>query len=180
MTELPDDLPPTSKLVVPGSVTLEGLRLALEEMRRLYEQRFESADKLDEKAATLLGSASIILSLVSTLQLTLTGTDQPFFYWILLVVALLLYIGLIVLTVWAISPTTYQSPIKADWDVLDKRLFQQDEKQALLTLIKAYKDQVIANKEVNDRKAVKVKLAGVSLAAMVIVLTFLSLISAAS
>ena len=170
--------PTSSSTSIPDNVTVEGLRLALEEMRMLYEQRFESSDALDKKAGTLLSSASLVLSIVTTLQLTQSGPDQPWFYWFGLFLAFGLYIGMITLTVIAITPKTYTTPIKADWNVLDQRLFQNDEQHALLNLIKAYMDRNNASKTIIKRKANQIRWAGGLLAIIVVLLSLLSLVIA--
>jgi len=176
--ETKNSMASSGKASIPESVTVEGLKLALEEMRRLYDHRFDSADTLDQKAGTILGSATLVLSLVTTLQLTLAGPSQPWFYWAGLALAFGLYVVMIVLTVWAMEPIAYPTPIKAEWQLLDRRLFRVEYRQALLTMIKAYKDRTITIGAILRCKSLKVRLAIWFLAAIVVVLTLLSLVAA--
>ena len=157
------------------NVTTEGLKLTLEEMRRLYTQRQAAADKLDDKAGTILGSASLILTLITTLQLTLLGPDQPWYYWLGLAVAFTLYLVMILLTLLAFSPRTFTTPIKASWDILREKLFVVTEEEALLNLISAYEDQINNNKKILTQKARFVAIAIVLLGLIVIMLLGLSL-----
>ena len=167
-----------SNASITESRNLESLRLALEEMRLLYERRSKSAASLDQKAGTILGAASLVLSLVTTLQLTLLGADQPWFYWVGLGAVFILYIVMISLTIWAMEPTVYPTPIKANWETLDRRLFRVDQKEAILTMIRAYKDRNNTIKSILAKKALKVRRAGRLLAAIALILTTLSLVAA--
>lgn len=168
----------TSELSITESRDLESLKLALDEMRLLYKHRSESSARLDQKAGTLLGAGSLVLSLVTTLQLTLLGFGQPWFYWVGLGIVFILYIAMISLTIWAMEPTVYQTPIKAEWDTLDRRLFRVKQKEAILTMIKAYKDRNNSTKLILEKKAIKVRGAGRLLAAIALMLTTLSLVAA--
>ena len=163
---------------IPETIKVEGLRLAFKEMQSLYTQRQENAANLDGKAETILGSASLILSLITTLQLILSGTDQPWFYWFGLIVVFLLYLGMIVTTLFALTPRAYATPIAASWEVLDRRLFQATEEKALLTLIKAYIDRVNEISPIIDKKANLVRRATVLLALIVCLLVILSMVIA--
>src|SRR5438034_157728 len=87
--------------------------LALEEMRRAFHEHSTASDVLDQKSSALLSSASLILGLFGILQLTLLKPGQSPWYWAGLGVAVLLYIGMIVLSTNALIPRSFKLPIEA-------------------------------------------------------------------
>ena len=101
-------------------VDVESLRIAVHEMRVLFQQRLETADAIDRKADALLASASLVLALISTLQLALLGVGQSLIYWLGLGLVFVLYIGLIALASLTLTPESYATPIEANWEVLDQ------------------------------------------------------------
>lgn len=163
---------------IQNNISVENLKLALEEMQSLYSWGQEASDELNNKAGTILGSASLILSLITTLQLTLSGTNQPWFYWLGLGIVFLLYLAMIILTLLTMFPRTYTTPIKASWEVLNEHLFQPTEKQALLNLISAYKNHIKANKVIGAQKAKLVMWSTILMALLVCLLVLLSLVVA--
>jgi len=153
----------------------ESLRIALHEMRALLQQRFEAADALDRKADALLGTASLVLTLVSTLQLALLGPGTSWLYWLGLVSAFVLYLALIALVSSTLMPESYTTPIQARWEVLDEYLFQRREEDALLTLISGYVEQITANRQILERRVARIRIAWRLLPAIVVILFLLSL-----
>jgi hypothetical protein len=71
-------------------------RLVLGELQNLLEHQYQSSDALDSKLKGLLGSVSLILALITTLQVA-TGVAQiGWCYWVGLVLVLALYISLVI------------------------------------------------------------------------------------
>ena len=93
---------------------LPQLQLALEEMRRSYDQLGDNADRIDQKASWLLGSSNIIVGLFGLLQLTLLREGQPCVYWVGVTLLLIAYIGLIWTCIRAIAPRRFRFPITSD------------------------------------------------------------------
>lgn len=132
-------------------------RLVLEELRNVFSNQLNAADSLDDKLKELLGAASLILTLVTTLQIT-TGIEQIGWpYLIGLVFALSFYVILIIVILRALRPVKYRLPIPSDWDEIAERFFPLDEEAALELLIINYLEYNSENSEFTRYKAARVR-----------------------
>jgi len=144
--------------------------LVLDELRTTLSAQFDNADGLDSKLKQLLSSASLILSIVTTLQIT-TGIERiGTLYLIGLVVALVLYIALIVTIIRALRPMDYHAPIPSDWDEIAERYFGKDETEALDVLISTYLDALEKNEVPLAYKVKRVQVASILLVSIVVTL----------
>jgi len=151
-------------------------RLILDELRTTLSAQFNNADGLDGKLKQLLSSASLILSIVTALQIT-TGIEQiGWFYLTVLVFALVLYAALVIVIVRGLRPMTYHSSIPTDWDEIADRYFGEDEDEALSTLISTYLDALDKNDIPINHKARMVTFASRLLVAIVLTLIILGII----
>lgn len=150
------------------STSPEVRRLALEELRRAYDIQNSANDLIDQKAAGVLGNASMILGLFGLLQLTLLRDGQPALYQAGLLVILGLYATLIVLVAATLYPNTFKTPIKADWDVVWQSVLGQADNDADLSMISGYIDTVQALRAINARKSVYARAAHIMLPAIVV------------
>ena len=120
-------------------------RLVLAELRSTLSAQFGNADGLDNKLKQLLNSASLILSIVTTLQIT-TGVNRiGWLYLVGLSIAFVLYAILIIVIMRALRPATYQAPIPPDWDGIANNYFGKDEESTLDLLISTYIDALDKN-----------------------------------
>jgi len=152
------------------------LQLALEEMRRSYDQFSTSADQLDAKAGTLLSSSSLILGLFALLQLTLAREGQSCLYWVGLSAVISGYVGLVYLCSSVLIPRQYLFPTPADWDILSASILKGTAKAAYSTVISSYVERIPHNRQINDTKARRVRLASWLLSAIVVLIVLLSLV----
>lgn len=151
-------------------------RLVLAELRSTLSAQYSNADGLDSKLKQLLSSASLILSIVTTLQIT-TGIKQVGLpYLIGLAVALLLYAILITFIMRALRPMTYYAPIPPKWDDIAKHYFGKDEDTALSQLISTYLDALEKNDAPLTYKTRMVNFASVLLVLIVIVLLLMGVV----
>ena len=168
-------LNPTPNL---GQVPLEpaAKRLVLRELQNLLEHQHQSSDTLDSKLKELLSSVSLILALITTLQVT-TGIAQiGWYYWIGLVLVLVLYISLVIVILRGLRPMKFHTPIPDNWDEIEERFFDLDEDATLDLLIVNYLEYGKENKIPLDYKAKKVRQASFLLASIVIVLVLMGLL----
>lgn len=149
--------------------------LALEEMRRAYDEYSNASDVLDQKSSTLLNSASLIVSLFSLLQFSFLKPGQSPLYWAGIVLVFGLYVGMIVLSTNSMTPKSYRGPIAVDWEEIGQSILVQSPKDALLKMLSNYVEQIPHNAHLNNAKAARVKTAGWFLAAIVVLLLLLSL-----
>jgi hypothetical protein len=150
--------------------------LALEEMRRAYQEFSTASDVLDQKLSTILGSASLILGLFGVLQFTPFKAGQSPIYGIGLVIAVLLYIGMITLCTNALLPRTYQLPVQVDWNALSEHILVKEPRDAMLTVLSGYVARIPHNRKLNEQKAERAKWASLSLIAIVLILVTVSVV----
>jgi hypothetical protein len=128
------------------------LKLALDEMRLNMQQILNNGDLLDQKVNNLLGVAGVVLAIGSTLQISLSP-DRSVVYWGILIFTIILFLVAFGLIVFSSKPHIYHFAISSKWEDLDKHLFNVEEREALLTLLAGYVDQIGYNEAINRRKA---------------------------
>ena len=128
------------------------VKLALEEMRLNLQQSLQAGDALDQKLGQILVGSGAVLALVTTLQLSLT-THRSILYWIVFLIAVVLYVIAVLLALIGARPQAYRLPIDPTWDELNKRIFNRLERDIILTLLSGYVDQIQHNRRINRRKA---------------------------
>jgi hypothetical protein len=151
-------------------------RLVLEELRDVLTRQFEAGDALDSKLKELLGAASLILSLVTTLQVIGGIGRIGRLFWILTAFVMLLYVVLIFVIMRALRPMGYHSPIPSDWDEIEDRFFDLCEDAALELLIVNYLEYSERNNAPLKYKARMVRWASFLLAGIVLLLVVVGLL----
>jgi hypothetical protein len=151
------------------------VKLALEEVRMNMQQILEAGDRLDAKLnQTLVGSGAII-ALLTTLNFSLSST-QSNLYWIIFLIILALYVLSIFLVLTGTSPQSYHLAIAPEWEELDKEIFGKSERDAILTLLSGYVEQIEYNRKINRRKVIVYRFSLSILPVTVILLTSLLVI----
>ena len=150
------------------------VRFALEEMRLAHKQIYKNGDVIDQKINTILVAAGLIIALTSSMKISL-GLAYCWIYWVIFCAAILFYFLAIFGTLLGARPTTYKLPIAARWEVLDEHIFGETERDAILSVLSGYVDQIQFNEAVNKRKGNIYFISMISL--FVSVLLIISLIS---
>ena len=156
--------------VSPDELDINTLRLVLEEQRRAFDKVDTSADALDQKFQALFGSASLIISLVSTIQVAVLRQDAGPLFWLVLVVAVLLYAAMVFFILIGLRPLEYYEPIYSNWDWLNQKFFHKNENAAISLQIALYVDYIEANRALNQKKVRWLNIATVLFAAILLVL----------
>lgn len=151
------------------------VKLALEEMRINLQQSLDAGDAIDQKLNSILMAAGLIIALVTTLQISLTS-NRTYLYWTILLIAIALYAFAIFLVMWGAAPKEYKLPITPKWDELDKNIFGKSEREAILTLLAGYVDQIQHNRKINRSKVKTFKLCLFILFVTVILMSILVVI----
>ena len=155
------------------SVTTE---LALEEMRRSYQEYGQAADQLDQKLSTLLANASLILGLFAVLQLSLIRPGQSWLYNLGVALVIIAYLVLLSIVLSAYNPKVYKTPVQAEWDVLSQGFFTKAYQESLLILTSSYVERIKVNRKINADKATQVRIATSLLAVIILLLFVLSIL----
>jgi hypothetical protein len=140
-----------------GELDIATLRLALDEQRRAFDKVDSSADALDQKLQALFGSASLIISLIGTLQIAILRDTAGVLFWVILGVVALLYSVMVIIILVGLQPLEYYEPTFSNWNTLDARLFHKPERDAVLLQIALYLDYIELNKEINNGKIAKIR-----------------------
>jgi hypothetical protein len=174
---------PRKKQDVPYQVKSETLppgraakRLVLAELRDVLTRKHEAADALDDKLKNLLESATLVITIVTTLQIATGASQAGWIYWLILIVTLGVYVALIITTLRGLRPMDYHSPIPSTWEEIAKRFFALDEDAALDLVIANYLKYNKENNAPLDLKARKVRVASYLLAAIVVLLMVMGLL----
>jgi hypothetical protein len=128
------------------------VKLALEEMRFTMQQILSAGDALDQKVNALLVAAGIILTVSITLQISLSP-NRSVLFWLILIILIVFYATAVVFILLSSKPNTYRLAIRANWNELNKQLFEKKEREAILTLLSGYIDQIEYNAKINRSKA---------------------------
>ena len=154
---------------------LSGKRLVLDELRNALSAQLNSADDLDDKLKQLLNSASLILALVTTLQITRSIEHIGWPYLTAMSIAFILYAILIIQTISGLRPSNYYIPISFSWDEIAHRYFHLNEADALSLLISTYLKTLPKNAKRLSRKSKAVRNASTLLVLLVIALLCMGL-----
>jgi hypothetical protein len=149
--------------------------LALQELRRALAVQLHNADQLDDKLKGVLRSASLILSIVVSLQASIGAKQVGMAYFAGLIVALLAYAALVIVVIGALHPKTYHLPVPTQWEELAQRYFDEAQQAALHNVISTYLDALEKNQAPIVRKKTAVLCSSLLLVAIVLVLVFMTL-----
>lgn len=173
--------PPGGAVITPG---LEARRLVLDELRNVLARQSEAGDALDGKLKELLGTASLVITLATALQVAAASEESV---WVLraLVASLVLFVAMVMVILRGIGPVSYSWPVPtgqgvadcdtsaaADlgWNEIESRLLDKSEVEALELLISNHLVCINENHRPLKSKSLHVKIALVLLLSIVVVL----------
>jgi hypothetical protein len=112
---------------------IDYLKVPLHYMRRTLDRQVDGIDTIKATVRSVLGSASLIVSLVAALQILSPGVapEWAWLYRMGIGLAAGLYVALIVACALALWPTTVFGPIKVDWDVLSTEYQMLNEEEIM-------------------------------------------------
>ncbi len=150
--------------------TTFGYQLVLDELRRAFEKIHAASDVLDTKLQSMLTFGSLIVSVAGTAEVTLQPTNVGILFWIVLVLALVLYLATFWIIVRSLLAHRYLLPVSLKWEELDYLYFGETEEKSLSQLISAYLEVIKQVNESNVSKGRAITHSSYLLAPMVILL----------
>jgi hypothetical protein len=150
-------------------------KLALEEVKQLYNQINEARNILDEKAMSLLSNTSLILTLFGVLQIALVKDPQPVIYKIGLAIVVFLYFTLACILLWILRPQGYRGAFEATWAGVKKAILHLESQDAIYQLISNYFARIRENKAINVGKKKWLQKAMIIFSVIMLLLICLSL-----
>jgi Kef-type K+ transport system membrane component KefB len=128
------------------------VKLALEEMRLNMQQSMSAGDALDQKVEFVLVVAGLALGLATTLQAP-SSPSQFSPRWFVLLAAMAFYVISVLAILVSSMPQTYHLAIASEWEELKQRILGRAEREAILTVLSGYVNQIQHNEKLNRRKA---------------------------
>lgn len=133
---------------------LDSKKLVLEELRSAYETTISAGHILNDKLQNILSFSSIIFSVVSAIEASTLQNVVGIGFWILIVIALILYLTTVCLILKrGLNPIAYQTPISTNWDELSERYFHKTNEKVVDLTISQYLHSIENLRAVNARKA---------------------------
>jgi hypothetical protein len=126
--------------------------MVLEEQRRAFDAIGVASGILDGKLQTLLGSASLIISLVGTVQIAVLRQTGGWAFWLGLAVIISLYIWMVNIIIGGLRPLEYLTPVSDDWNQLTEQFFEVSENEGLNQQISNYLEYTEQNRGLNFNK----------------------------
>lgn len=143
----------------------------LDQLRQNHKQTVSDFESLDNKASIILSTSSIVITIITGVQL-ISGISLRTSN---LLIILLLFGATLVFIFKALFPTDIAyEPIKADWNKIREALEDEDN-EFYYRLLSGYEYSILRNMEINTAKAKMIRFSFVTLSAT----TILSLLSAA-
>ncbi len=155
-----------------------GLQVSIEEMQKAFDREMASFDTVKANNRTIFTAASLLVSLLSALQILSARVDPA---WLVawrsgLIFTAVLYIVLIIICVYSLRPLDVYGPVKADWDTLMEAFYGKTDEEILLLRLNSIVDTIQVNKTMLRKSASVNRWASVLLICLVALLFSLALI----
>lgn len=154
------------------------LEISFDEMQRLYAAQVSGFDSIKTNVRAVLSAASLIVSLVSALQI-LTVRVVPGYLWLYQTgvgLAAILYVVLVSLCIMALLPIKVITPLSPDWDELVTAYKGLSEKEALMKRLSSTLNAIESNQPMVERFRKMQMGALILLPVLVVMLLLLTLI----
>lgn len=151
------------------------LKLSIDELRGLFNRQYSIISITRDIAKTILGSTSVIVSIVITLTtIRQTSLENIEIYNIVALIAGVLFILLIGITVYLLMPSPLLGPIKPSAAVLENFYVDKPSRAVMLQLISAYLNIIGVNEKTIKKRNIETWVMGVLM--MLIILCMIGLI----
>lgn len=151
--------------------------LALEEIRKIYNQHDDDTSIIDGKARDLMANSSLILTLFGVLQIALVKPDQSIVYKIGLGLSIIIYLSMLAVIMFGVlrirSYKTVFVPSREG--IYNAILGKKNYKKAVLQLIGNYVDRIQDNQLQNTKKSKYLTIASWMFVVDISLLVFLSM-----
>lgn len=156
---------------------LSGYKASLEEMQKVFGYQLDSVSASKETNKNFFGAASLIITLLGSLQLLLGKVSNAWTstYQLLLLISLVIYILFILISIYIFLPTVLQAPIRADWSELKESFFCREEKDILVHQLSQYLIAIDDNKKALKKLDRFTKIGGALLIVLILLFAVLAL-----
>ena len=127
-----------------------GIQVCIEEMQKTLERVLASMDTIKNTARSTLSSASIILALVSALQILSPRIQAPWVpvYGIGLAIIAIAYVILVALCVYVLAPVSMIGPVSPEWSALKEAFTDKDQQEIMLLRLGGLINAIDQNKPI--------------------------------
>ena len=155
-------------------VSTNDFAVSLEEMKNFLTLQFSGITAIKNTARVILGTTSVIIAMIGTLQIFRPVPDDVIrVYLLLIILVIILYLILIILCVLVLSPLDLHGPIDPSWDTLKKYIIGQHGEELVKIQISAYLNAISLNDKILNKRKNQMLIASIILPIIVIFLIIL-------
>ena len=156
-----------------------GLKISVDEATNNLNAQFDGVEATKSTARTVLSTASLIIALISILNLDDTPLESGHLqiYQIGMILVILIYGILLFSSLSVLMPIEMNRPIASEWKEFEEHFFKKDEERVLAEQLNAYINAHKLNEVVLQNQHKYSRVSGYSLGVIVIILLFLTIIT---
>jgi archaellum biogenesis protein FlaJ (TadC family) len=148
----------------------------LDEAQKFYETQVRSFDIWRDHAKTILGIASVLVSLFATFGTIHNSISNSGYYALVVVVIAILYLWLMIKSLVAATPGLIHHPIKPDKKIYEEVFLNKKEDDIVLQKLANYLNVIPQNAEVIEKRRRVGRFITIQLAVIVILMLLSTLI----
>lgn len=154
---------------------IENMQQTLALLEQHLEKNLEYVDQLDDKAKSIISGGSLLLGIITGLQLIRIDEPVPPTYTGLLAIGLIFYALTIIAALTALNPQKHMRPVEARWEVVTS-YWHLDDYYLLAQLTSDYIEAIETNLGILEDKATALRNSAIFFAVTVISLIILGFI----
>lgn len=142
----------------------------LEEAQSYYNSQIRSFDVLRDHAKTILGVASVLVSIFATFGKLSNSISQSGYYGIIIISIVIIYIWLIIKSLVGVIPRRIHYPIFPEYEEYKKAFLGKDEKDIIKQKLSNYLNIIPKNEMIIQERRSLEKLITIQLAIIVVLI----------
>lgn len=151
--------------------------VSIQEMSTALQRQHEGIDAIKKTATTYLQIASLVVALISGLQLSNSNRLLIAPYRYIFISIFLFYIFAVSITILVILPTRIEGPISPKWEILQEQFLDKKDRDVLVRQLSAIVNAIEKNMPILEKLAKQTKTAGISFGLILVSLFILVIIS---
>ncbi|MBN1535231.1 MAG: hypothetical protein JW908_00765 [Anaerolineales bacterium] len=164
---------------MPFSGNIEGYKWAISELKDNLSNQYISITASKNIAQSMFSSSSMIIAIIGVFQILNISINPEIatLYNVILLLALLLYVSLVILCIFVLTPPDVYGTTGNDWDeIYPAFIDQKEDRQIYRQLISNYISAIENNKPIITKRVLLSKITGYLFACIVIMVFVLILL----
>lgn len=151
--------------------------VSIAEANNSLQLQYGGMDAVKANTRQLFGSASLILSLVTILTINRVVPESLFYIYVgALVIAAILYVVIVTLCIYILSPVVVKTPIEPSLEVYQEYLLQKEGRELQLQRLSAYLNAVNLNGPIIAKRVRLFRVASILFVFLIVYLMAVSVI----